>query len=173
MTNILKNAQGAEIPARPTLDNNDVRKLVIRNAVDGLFSSKYCPFEDHEKQDLINSLDSHYYQHIDEYDLAKYFEDDNWDVNRDFISNLEQVTGCIETQIRKSEQDWAEAYKPVPPLPLGARVDVGHHKSMPEYGTIEELSKYSPATYAVRLDSTPADSTTRRLIKFEDAKEAA
>ncbi len=173
MTNVLKNAQGVEIPTRPTLDNNDVRKLVIRNAVDELLNSEHCPFEDHEKQDLINSLDTHYYHHIDGYDLAKGFEDDGWDVNAYFVSHLELVTGCIDTQIRKSEQDWAEAYKPAPPLPIGARVDVGHHKSMPEYGTIEELSQYSPATYAVRLDSTPADSTMRRLIKFEEVKEAA
>jgi len=173
MTNILKNAQGVEIPPRPTMDIQEVRNLVIRNAVEDLFTQKHCPFEDHEQQELINSLDTHYYPHVDEYELAKDFENDGWDVDRDFISSLEEVTGCIDAALRKSESNWAEAYKPVPPLPLGARVDVGHHKSMPEYGTIEELSKYSPATYAVRLDSTPADSTTRRIIKFEDAKEAA
>lgn len=170
MTNVLKNAQGKEIPPRPTLYNDEIKKLVIRNAVDSLFDDKYCPFEDHEKQDLINSLDTHYYQHIDEYDLAKYFEDDSWEVDRDFVTNLEQVTGHVEQALRNSENDWAKLYQPVPPFEIGTRLNVGHHKLMPEYGTIVELFEHSPATYAVLMDGTPEDSSTRRLIRFEDAK---
>lgn len=172
MTNVLKNAQGKEIPPRPTLRDETIKKLVIRNAVDALFNDKYCPFEEHEKQDLINSLDSHYYQHIDEYELAKGFEDDRWNVGRDFVTNLEQVTSHIEQSLRNSESDWAKLYKPLPPFEIGTRLKTGAYRTGPECGTITDLCEHSTATYMVLMDGTSEDSTSRRLIRFEDAVEA-
>ncbi len=172
MTNLLKNAQGVEIPPRPTLSDKAIKKLVIRNAVDALFSGKHCPFEEHEKQNLINSLDTHYYQYIDEYDLAKCFEDDDWDVDRDFVTNLEEVTGHLDEALRNSESDWAKLYQPVPPLQLGTRI-IMKSWTGPECGIVDSLYEYSPATYCVLMDGTPEDSSTRRLIRFEDAVEVA
>ncbi|MFM2589431.1 hypothetical protein [Vibrio sp. TBV020] len=169
MTNVLKNSKGIEIQPRPTLNDSEIKKLVIRNAVDALFSDKYCPFEDHEKQDLINSLDTHYYQHIDEYDLAKYFEDDSWDVDRDFVTNLEQVTGYLDQALRDSEKSWADLHQPIPPFEIGTRLKFLDVRGV-EYGSIDSIYEYSPAYYTVKVDGTTENDSRRRLIRFEDAR---
>lgn len=171
MTNVLKNAQGVEIPPRPNPSNKEHLKCIIEQGVEILFKEKHCPFDENEKQDLISSLNDHYYYHVDEYDLAKDFDDEGWLVDRDFVSKLEEVTGSIEEAVRNSEKAWFDAYKPAPPFAIGTRLKLLGVRGV-EHGLIDSIYEYSPAYYTVKLDGTTENDTSRRLIRFEDAVEA-
>lgn len=157
-----------EVPPRPSMSDESVKKLVIQNAVEALFSGKWCPFDEDERDDLLSTLLDKYSHHDDEYELAKKFEDDCWNVDRDFVSDLECVTGELNSEFRKSIKAWLDAYQPLPPLEIGAVIEVRGFNGK-EKGTIDSIYEYDPATYTVRMEDQEESDTSRRLIKFEDA----
>ncbi|MCD9514010.1 hypothetical protein [Photobacterium carnosum] len=171
MKNKLFDQEGKEIPERPSMSNKDVSTLIITKAVDKLFTRNCCSFDEDEKDELIGSLESHYSLDCDEYELAKSFENDGWDVDRDFISKLEDVTGSIGSAFREHEHAWGKKYKPQPPFSVGTALIVPYFPGN-ERGVITGIYSYDPAWFTVRLDSADASDTSSRLIRFEDAKAA-
>ncbi|WP_027697217.1 hypothetical protein [Vibrio litoralis] len=168
MTTQLFDKNNKPVPPRPSMSDESVKKLVIQNAVESLFSGKWCPFDEGERDDLLSTLLDKYSHHDDEYELAKKFENDGWDVDRDFVSNLECVTGEINSEFSKSIKAWFDAYQPLAPLEMGAVIEVrGFHGK--EKGTIDSIYEYGPATYTVKMEDQEESNTSRRLIKFEDA----
>lgn len=159
---------GKEVPERPAMDNYDVRLLIIKSAVEALFKGKYCPFEYHEQEELLETLIDEYSDWDDEYELAKKFENCGWDVDRDFVSNLECVTGEISNSLRGSIATWFDIYQPIPPHSIGTQIAVRGFSGK-ETGVIESIYEYDQATYTVKLDNQLDSDTSRRLIKFEDA----
>ncbi|WP_153448760.1 hypothetical protein [Vibrio algicola] len=168
MSKQLFDKSGKEVPERPAMDNDDVRLLVINNAVEALFKGKYCPFEYHEREELLETLIAEYSDYDDEYALAKKFEDYGWDVNRDFVNNLECVTGEISSSLNETIKAWFDAYQPIPPYSTGTQITVISFNGK-ETGVIESIYEYDQATYTVKLDNQLDSDTSRRLIKFEDA----
>nr|MBF4344150.1 hypothetical protein [Vibrio anguillarum] len=98
----------------------------------------------------------------DEYDLAKKFESDGWDVNRDFIAALENVCGHLAMAERTLVSSWFDDNKPVAPFNVGDELIVNG-----EVGVISEIFKHSPAYFGVKMPGM--DENTCRLVKFEDA----
>lgn len=168
MSNQLFDKFGQEVPERPAMDNEGDRLLVIKNAVKALFKGKYCPFEHNEREELLETLIDEYSNSDDEYDLAKKFENCGWDVDRDFVSNLECVTGEISNSLRGSIATWFDIYQPIPPHSIGTQIAVRGFSGK-ETGVIESIYEYDQATYTVKLDNQFASDTSRRIIKFEDA----
>lgn len=166
--NKLFDKNSKEVPPRPSMSDESVRVLVVQNAVKALYSGKWCPFGEDKHDDLLSTLLNEYSYHDDEYELAKKFENDCWDVDRDFVSILECVTSEINSEFRKSVKAWFDAYQPLPPLEIGAVIEtLGFHEK--EKGTIESIYEYVPATYTVKMENQEESDTSRRLIKFEDA----
>ncbi|EKO3657426.1 hypothetical protein M3906_000235 [Vibrio metschnikovii] len=165
--NILFNAQGEQVPARPAWHSD--REEITAKALNLLFEDEYCGFkEESDREPLKRSLLNHYHPHIDEYDLCKYFEDDGWDVDRDFLTELECVTSCMTTAIDEMEKEWFEKHHPVPPFEIGTELKVLSFKGK-QNGVIDGIYEYSPATYTVIMNDRAEGDTSRRLIKFEDA----
>ncbi|ANS86948.1 hypothetical protein VSVS12_03239 [Vibrio scophthalmi] len=159
--NTLFNRDGAIVPPRPDADDSDIKLSIIKQAVEDLFVEKHCEFEKSEKEDLIQSLHRHWEENCDEYELAKNFESDNWLVNYDFVSKLENVCGYVDSALKATIDEWANSYDIIPPFEIGTKL---------EEGVIAGISEYDPATYRVLVYGQKEDSTMRRLIKFEDAK---
>lgn len=163
--NKLFDAQGNEVPPRPTWSEKS--KEIIRIALDKLYSSKNCYFEEHERGDLASSLASYYIPYCDEFSLAKDFEFDGWDVNREFVDQLENIGGYLIEAERSLVKAWATEFVPVPPFEIGAVLNGFDWREQCEtVGTITGICN-SPATYLVKFPDN--DENSRRLIKFEDA----
>lgn len=112
-------------------------------------------------------------RYIDGYDLAKDLEDhEGWGINFEIVEILNDFSGEVDHEMRAAEKEWFERVKPQPPLPLGARVQVGRD----ETGIIDEIYKYGPAKYCVKIDGDPKakpPTNSRRIIDFEDARASA
>ncbi|AOT26286.1 hypothetical protein [Vibrio anguillarum] len=158
--NQLFNAQGEQVPARPDWDSH--KEAIVEMAMDTLFAEKYCDFEGSDIESLKSNLLDSYYSNIDEYDLAKKFESDGWDVNRDFIAALENVCGHLAMAERTLVSSWFDDNKPVAPFNVGDELIVNG-----EVGVISEIFKHSPAYFGVKMPGM--DENTCRLVKFEDA----
>lgn len=156
----LFNAQGEQVPARP--DWNSHKEIIAEMAMDTLLSERYCDFEESDRESLKSNLLDSYYSNIDEYDLAKKFESDGWDVNRDFIAALENASGHLEMAERTLVSSWFDDNKPVAPFNVGDELIVNG-----EVGLISEIFEHSPAYFGVKMPGM--DENTCRLVKFEDA----
>ena len=158
--NKLFNADGTETPDRPYHYNDEVKELIIKKAVNSIFNEKHCDFDEDEKEDLQTSLISHWSPYIDGYDLAKDFESDCWDVDRNFVDKLDNVCGYISSALRDEEKKWADDNDIVPPFNIGDKLNIG---------IITGFHSYGAASYLVLVNGDPESSTSRRIIKFEDA----
>lgn len=159
--NTLFTKTGSVVPPRPNTNDEAVKRAVINQAMDDLFAERGRGFKENDKAKLIESLMKHWEEGVDIYDLAREFEDDGWRVNFDFVSKLENVSGYVDAALRANIDDWAHEYDIALPYPIGTQLDVG---------IITGVWEYWPATYKVLSKNEPEDSTTRLLIKFEDAK---
>ncbi len=159
MTTLL-NRDGSVVPPRPSADDSEVKAVIIHNAVESIFAEKYCDFEISEKEDLLRSLTKHWYEGCDEFQLAKDFENDGWDVDFDFVEKLVNVSLTISGALFDLIDAWDGDNDIVPPYEWGEKLDVGVITSF--YGR-------EPATYRVLKYGEPQDSNSRLLIKFEDA----
>ncbi|MBE8578696.1 hypothetical protein [Vibrio sp. OPT18] len=159
--NTLFNRDGSMVPPRPDADDSDVKLSIIKQAVEDLFAEKHCDFSECDKQNLIDSLHRHWSDGCDEYELAKGFEGDYWEVNYDFVGKLENVCGYVNAALKAVIDEWANSNDIVPPFEIGTKL---------EEGVITGISQYDPASYRVLVYGEPKSSTTRRLVKFEDAK---
>lgn len=159
-TTKLFNKDGTETPQRPSWRGNE--QEIAEKAVEKLFAVDSCDFEYEEREDLIRSIVSNWYEHCDAYDLAKDFEDDGWSVDRDFIDKIESVDSCLHSVIRDMIEEWGETNDIQQPLPLGTELDCG---------VIDGIFEYEPAVYQVKTcdDLGLLDQTSRRLIKWENA----
>jgi hypothetical protein len=159
-TTKLFNKDGTETPPRPRW--NDNKQEIAEKAVDKLFAGKHCPFEEDEKEELIDSIVKHWYESVDLFELAKDFDDDGWHVDREFIDHLDSVDGELTGVIIEMIKEWGETNDIQQPLPFGTELDCG---------VIDGVYKYEPAKYKVKVrdDLGLLDPTSRRLIKWEDA----
>ncbi|EGU36152.1 hypothetical protein [Vibrio scophthalmi] len=159
--NTLFNKDNSMVPERPDVDNEDVKDIFIKQAVEDLFAERDCGFTEHEKPMLIESLMRHWEEHCDEYELAKDFERDGWAVDYDFVTQLENACGYVNAALKAHIDEWANSNDIAPPYEIGTQLDIG---------VITGVSEYEPATYRVLVHGEPEHSTSRRLIKFEDAR---
>lgn len=157
----LFNKDGSIVPERPCMDNDDVKEIVIKSAIEDLFAERNCDFSADEKPMLIESLMNHWEDHCDEYELAKQFERDGWVVDYDFVTQLENACGYVDAELKSHIDEWSNSNDIAPPYGLGTQLDIG---------VITGVSEYDPATYRVLVHGEPENSTSRRLIKFENAR---
>ena len=163
--NKLFDAQGKEIPPRPTWSEDS--ETIIRIALDKIFCSKHCYFEEHERKELASSLTSHYMPYCDEFLLAKDFEWDGWDVNREFVEQLKNIGRYLIEAESSLVKAWATEFAPVPPFEIGALlIGFDWRDQCEAVGTITGICN-RPATYLVKFPDN--DDNSRHLIRFEDA----
>ncbi|MGL5280646.1 MAG: hypothetical protein ACRC8W_02690 [Plesiomonas shigelloides] len=158
----LFNDKGEVIPARPNTNDESVCRKVVQLAIQMMFDSRYCPFDEDDRLILEDSTVNNFHLIHDEYELAKGFERDGWTVDRGFIDDLENLTSWIGDAERKIEKDWFDTYKPVMPLPIGSKVFLDGGCCV-----ISGIYEYGQACYLV---PTGGDGNECRIIKFEDVK---
>jgi hypothetical protein len=168
MFNKLFNSEGVEVPERPTLINDETKETLIKKAVESLYSGKYNPFDDDDREALESSLMKHYSSNCDEYELAKDFERDGWNACKQFVEELEVAVAAIEKELKEAVKEWFETHQPVPPYPMGTRLECVSWSGV-EQGEIDGIYEYEPATYRVKMDNKDPEDNSRRLIKFEHA----
>ena len=156
----LLNKDGSVVPPRPSADDSEVKAVVIHNAVESIFSERFCDFEDSEKDDLLCSLTKHWYEGCDEFQLAKDFESDGWDVDHDFFEKLVNVCCTVSGALSDLVDAWGEENDIAPPYEVSEKLNIG---------VITGIYGLEAATYKVLIHGEPEDSSSRRLIKFEDA----
>ena len=154
----LLNADGSKTPPRPTwyADKDGIAK----EAVESIFSEKYCPFDEDDKEQLAKDLAEHWYYGVDMFDLAKNFEFGVWDVDREFIESLDLADSHLSSTIRERVKKWGEDNEIAQPLPIGTELDCG---------VIDSIYEYEPACYCVKMNEEQENPTTRLLVKWEDA----
>lgn len=163
----LVDVSGNAIPARPIL-TDDIKRNGVMAAIESKNLTRVIK-EDAEA--FIKDIVKHYSNGIDAYELAKDMEDECWNVDAQFVDDMEQVDGYIQEALRKAEADWGAAYHPVPPFKSGTKLSVcsfGHI----EFGVIDGLCQSTPAAFLVKMEGTPDGCSTRRIIRFEEAAEA-
>lgn len=162
----LFNAKGEQIPPRPEL-TDEMKKAGALKAVQ---SGHLARVDEDEAEEFAVDIAKHYYHGIDAYDLAKNMDTyGSWDVDSMFVDDMDQVDSYIQEIHREAIKDWADAYQPVPPFELGTELDV-HSFEGPSHGVIDRIYEYDPAKYCVKMAGTAEGDTSRRLIKFEEAK---
>ena len=106
------------------------------------------------------TLAQHYSRHMDGFELcmelAKWAA---WDMQRDDIDTLDELDCLVYEAERKAVRAWFEEHQPQPPFAIGDTI---------KEGVITGISTYSAACFEVKIEGEP--DTTRRIIKFEDAK---
>lgn len=110
------------------------------------------------------TIAQYYCRGMDGFELAKELDKSAyWDTTREDMETLDEVDYLVD-KAEKAEKaaikEWAAAYDPKPPFPLGARIS---------RGVIIGIYEYEPATYCVKEDGCTNDSRSL-LIKFEHAK---
>ncbi|MGX9459477.1 hypothetical protein ACWU37_21335 (plasmid) [Photobacterium damselae subsp. damselae] len=162
----LYNAQGKEIPKRPVMTTDMIREGV-KKFIDGGIRSFNLPLE--EPQELVEAVVKNFCSMDDGYSLAKRLDNDGWDVDSEFVEDMDEVIGSINAELRAAIKLWFEVYKPVPTFEIGAELFSHSCTDNKHYGYITKISE--PGVYEVRMAGTPIDDphSTRRLIQFEDA----
>ncbi|UTZ35058.1 hypothetical protein HB762_27735 (plasmid) [Vibrio campbellii] len=164
--NPLFNANGEQIPPRPEL-TDEMKKAGALKAVQ---SGHLARVDEDKAEQFSIDIAKHYHSGVDAYDLAKDMDSyGGWDVDSMFVDDMEQVDSYIQEIHRDAIKDWAETYQPVPPFELGTELDV-HSFDGPNHGVIDRIYEYDPAKYFVKMAGTAEGDTSRRLIKFEEAK---
>ncbi|CCO46690.1 conserved hypothetical protein [Vibrio nigripulchritudo SOn1] len=164
--NPLFNANGEQIPPRPEL-TDEMKKAGALKAVQ---SGHLSHIDEDEAEQFSIDIAKHYYRGVDAYELAKDMENHGcWDVDAMFVDDMEQVDGYIQAVHRDAIKDWAKTHQPTPPFEIGTELCVHSHDG-PNHGVIDSIYEYDPAKYCVKMAGTADDDTSRRLIKFEEAK---
>ncbi|WP_268810093.1 hypothetical protein [Vibrio parahaemolyticus] len=165
--NPLFNAKGEQIPPRPEL-TDEMKKAGALKAVQ---SGHLARVDEDEAEEFAVDIAKHYYHGIDAYDLAKNMDTyGSWDVDSMFVDDMEQVDGYIQEIHRDAIEGWGKAYQPVPPFELGTELEAYSFSTNRHGGVIDGICEHTPAMYLVKMHDRPEDDTSRRLIKFEEAK---
>ena len=154
----LLNADGSKTPPRPTWHAD--KEGIAKEAVESIFSGKYCPFDESYKEQLAEDLAKHWHSGVDMFDLAKDFEWGVWNVDREFIDSLDLADSHLSSTIRERVKKWGEDNEITQPLPIGTKLDCG---------VIDSIYEYEPACYCVKMNEEQENPTTRLLVKWEDA----
>lgn len=154
----LLNKDGSKTPPRPTW--NADRVGIANEAIEKMFSGKWCEWEESDKDDLLKSLVDNWYEHVDSYELAKLFDDDGWYVDSGFVDALESVDSCLHGVIRNRIKSWGDNNDINQPLQIGTELDCG---------VIDSIYEYEPACYCVKMWEKQDNPTTRRIIKWENS----
>ncbi|PNG65018.1 hypothetical protein CRN61_17725 [Vibrio vulnificus] len=165
--NPLFNANGEQIPPRPEL-TDEMKKAGALKAVQ---SGHLARVDEDEAEEFSVDIAKHYYDGIDAYDLAKNMDTyGSWDVDSMFVDDMEQVDGYIQEIHRDAIENWGKTYQPVPPFELGTELEAYSFSTNRHGGVIDGIYEHTPAMYLVKMHDRPEDDTSRRLIKFEEAK---
>ncbi|WP_158138691.1 hypothetical protein [Vibrio metschnikovii] len=165
--NTLYNANGEQIPPRPEL-TDEMKKA---GALKAIQSGHLARIDEGEAEEFAVDIAKHYYHGIDAYDLAKNMDTyGRWNVDSIFVDDMEQVDGYIQEIHSDAIESWGKAYQPVPPFGIGTELEAYSLSTNRHGGVIDGIYENSPATYLVKMHDRPEDDTSRRLIKFEDAK---
>lgn len=165
--NPLFNVKGEQIPPRPEL-TDEMKKAGALKAVQ---SGHLARVDEDEAEEFAVDIAKHYYHGIDAYDLAKNMDTyGSWDVDSMFVGDMEQVDGYIQEIHRDAIESWGKAYQPVPPFELGTELEAYSFSTNRHGGVIDGICEHTPAMYLVKMHDRPEDDTSRRLIKFEEAK---
>lgn len=100
--------------------------------------------------------------HMDGYELAKELELRGWLPTAQDVEVLDGFGGALYAAHRKVCIAWARENNIQPPMPVG---------TMTTLGEITGIYAYDGACYEVRMTGD-TDSTRRRIVRFEDAREA-
>ena len=102
-------------------------------------------------------------RHMDGYDLAKELEQAcGWLPTAQDVEVLDGFGSALRAAHRKACITWARENNIQPPLPVG---------TMTTLGEITGIYAYDGACYEVRVTGD-TDPTRRRIVRFEDAREA-
>ena len=165
--NILKNALGIDIPPRPEL-TNEMKKAGALKAVQ---SGHLARVDEDEAEEFAVDIAKHYYHGIDAYDLAKNMDTyGSWNVDSMFVDDMEQVDAYIQEIHSEAVECWGKTYNPTPPFELGTELEAYSFSTNRHGGVIDGICEHTPAMYLVKMHDRPEDDTSRRLIKFEEAK---
>ncbi|HAS6095351.1 TPA: hypothetical protein I7145_11955 [Vibrio vulnificus] len=165
--NTLYNANGEQIPPRPEL-TDEMKKAGALKAVQ---SGRLARVDEDEAEEFAVDIAKHYYHGIDAYDLAKNMDTyGNWDVDSMFVDDMERVGSYIQEIHRDAIKSWDETYQPAPPFELGVELHVHSLPTNVHGGVIDGVCQYIPATYLVKMNERAEGDTSRRLVKFEEAK---
>ncbi|MBE8232391.1 MAG: hypothetical protein HAW67_01555 [Endozoicomonadaceae bacterium] len=84
----LANEQGVVVPDRP----NYTKEIVTNGAIKALKSGHlYNKVPDDEQDKFLRDISHHYFAYIDAYELAKRMEQDGYDVNSDFVEDMDHI----------------------------------------------------------------------------------
>lgn len=101
--------------------------------------------------------------HMDGYGLAKELERQcGWSPTAQDVEELDGFYDALRNAHRKACIAWARENNIQPPLPIG---------TMTTRGEITGIYAYDGACYEIRIPGD-ADPTRRRIMRFEDAREA-
>ncbi|EPP5809476.1 hypothetical protein ACUT0J_001821 [Vibrio vulnificus] len=165
--NTLYNANGEQIPPRPSL----TEEMKKEGALKAVKSGHLSRVEEDDAEKFSSDIAKHHYNGIDAYDLAKQMETfSDWDVDSMFVDDMEQVDSYIREVLRNAINDWARVYEPVPPFELGTELQVYSLSTSIHGGFVDGICQHTPATYLVKMHDRAEDDTSRRLVKFEDAR---
>lgn len=105
----------------------------------------------------------------DGYTIAKKLDDCcGWDCNLPMAEILDGFSSELCAQLLTAQKEWASRENIQPPIPLGQHVRLRSG----ETGVLDEVYKYGPAQYCVRIDGdekAAPPTNSRRIINFEDA----
>ncbi|WP_072669770.1 hypothetical protein [Vibrio injensis] len=165
--NTLYNANGEQIPPRPEL-TDDIKKAGALKAVSSMQNS----IDDDDIKYFAKDIANFYEYGIDPYELAKNMDVYGlcWDVDLSFVEDMEVVDRCIRAELDNAIKEWFETYKPVPPFEIGTELEVYSLSTDIHGGFVDGICQHSPATYLVKMHDRAEDDTSRRLVKFEDAR---
>lgn len=165
--NPLFNVKGEQIPPRPEL-TDEMKKAGALKAVQ---SGHLARVDEDEAEEFAVDIAKHYYHGIDAYDLAKNMDTyGRWDVDSMFVDDMEQVDGYIQEILSDAIESWGKTYQPVPPFEIGTELEAYSLSTNRHGGVIDGIYENSPATYLVKVHDRGEDDTSRRLVKFEDAR---
>ncbi|MFH0225126.1 hypothetical protein ACGRPS_11250 [Vibrio furnissii] len=165
--NTLYNTNGEQIPPRPEL-TDEMKK---DGALKAVKSGHLARVDEDEAEEFAVDIAEHYHHGIDAYDLAKDMDTyGSWDVDSMFVDDMEQVDSYIQDVLSNAIKQWANTYQPVPPFEVGTELQVYSFSTNIHGGVIDGICEHTPATYLVKMHGRAEDDTSRRLVKFEDAR---
>ncbi|HFQ5056275.1 TPA: hypothetical protein ACGU7J_001657 [Vibrio vulnificus] len=165
--NTLYNANGEQIPPRPEL-TNEIMKAGVLKAVNHMQNS----IDDDYIESFANDIAKFYEYGSDAYELAKSMDDHGlcWHVDTKFVEDMEVVDRYIRGELDSAVKEWANTYQPVPPFEVGTELQEYSFSTDIHGGFVDGICQHTPATYLVKMHDRAEDDTSRRLVKFEDAR---
>ncbi|USD58959.1 hypothetical protein J4N45_10495 [Vibrio sp. SCSIO 43140] len=166
MKHSLYDAQGNEIPPRPTCDDSLIKQSVMSLLSEGKFTFD-IPVGQHES--FADDIAKHASLDCDEYELSKEMDNEGWAVDKNFVEDMSLINGEVSYRLRNAVKEWFAQYNPVPPFEVGTVISIGYNRMGKGCGEITGIYEHQPAKYLVRRDGQKDDDNSRLLIAFEEA----